>query len=209
MLRLRNSPIPVALLIHVVVLLCFIVLQTGAQTLETGRAQDAAAQHYRRGMQWLQQEKWKEATQEFEHSLKLDASRAATRIGLGIALTRSGDSKASFAAFRRATEVEPSSPEAHYYYGLALREAGKQAEASSELSRALELKPDYEEARLTLGPHAAPGRRSRESDRPLPGSCEEKPSLGRGSQLVGPGVLAAEELSRRHRRVSASRVPKE
>ena len=70
MVRLRKNFIasPVALPVYGSVRSFFMILQSGAQTLETGRTQDAAANHYRQGIQWLRQEKWKEATKEFEHS---------------------------------------------------------------------------------------------------------------------------------------------
>jgi tetratricopeptide (TPR) repeat protein len=53
--------------------------------------------------------------------------------------------------FRKAEELDPAQPDAHYTLGVTLWQQGDFSEAVTELRAAIHAKPDYAEAYYTLG----------------------------------------------------------
>jgi tetratricopeptide (TPR) repeat protein len=62
-----------------------------------------------------------------------------TQFGLGKMAERKNDSQAAVEHFRRAVEIEPNAPEAHYHFGKVLRRLGRMGEASEEFQKSRQL----------------------------------------------------------------------
>lgn len=72
------------------------------------------------------------------------AAFASGRAGISRLVSEYASAAGSLEAGRRALELNPADPEAHYGYAVRLLEAGRTDEAGAELERAAELRPnDY------------------------------------------------------------------
>jgi predicted O-linked N-acetylglucosamine transferase (SPINDLY family) len=69
----------------------------------------------------------------------------------GKRLRQTGQLHQSIEAFRQATTLQPTIPEAHYYLGFVLAEANNAVDAANSFHQAVHLKPDYGEALYELG----------------------------------------------------------
>lgn len=66
---------------------------------------------------------------------------AAAQIALGVAHLGAGATSAAVRALRKAIQLAPDQPDAHYHLGNALRQDGKYEEAARSYRRAIELDP--------------------------------------------------------------------
>jgi len=85
------------------------------------------------------------ARAELERAVRLPggASSSVPHYLLGEIARAAGDGPGALAAYRRATELAPPLPEAHYQLALALGAAGEHGEADYHFGRAAELRGDY------------------------------------------------------------------
>lgn len=117
-----------------------------------------AAAHYNLGNELREQGRLDEAIAHYEHALKVQPNYAKARRNLIRSLMERGDDlvrrrepgKAA-ALFRRASQLNPDSADAHARLASALAAVKRHDEAIVYYRRALELKPDFAEAHLNLG----------------------------------------------------------
>jgi Flp pilus assembly protein TadD len=70
---------------------------------------------------------------------------------LGLALKLQDRLPEGIAELRKAEEIDPQQPDAHYTLGVTLWQQGDLPGAANELRAAIRVKPDYAEAHYTLG----------------------------------------------------------
>lgn len=110
----------------------------------------------------LHTERLESAEAYLDRSLALDPEVPAARLSLGLLRLRQGRAAEAIEQLRRATELDPQNPLAHYYYAGALDSEGSEAEFTvagyaarsalirSEVKRAIELAPDFLDAQGLL-----------------------------------------------------------
>jgi tetratricopeptide (TPR) repeat protein len=110
----------------------------------------------------LHTERLERAEDFLNRSLALDPDVAVARLSLGLLRLRQGRAAEAIEQLRRAAELDPQSPLAHYYYAGALDSEGSEAEFTvagyaargtlirSEVKRAIELAPDFLDAQALL-----------------------------------------------------------
>lgn len=107
------------------------------------------------GSVYLQQQKTKEARENFERAIQLHAAYPGTLPNawnnLGILAAREGNTDAAIADFQRALEIDPAHPIALLNLGNAYRQKRDWTTAKSTLGRAVKLDPEEPEANYSLG----------------------------------------------------------
>jgi tetratricopeptide (TPR) repeat protein len=86
------------------------------------------------GIAHLGRQEFAEARRSLETAVKLEPRLGSLHANLGLALWRSGDVPAAFAAFRRGLEADPSSPPLHQNLAALYVEQGRPAEARAVLA---------------------------------------------------------------------------
>jgi tetratricopeptide (TPR) repeat protein len=84
----------------------------------------------------------------FEHAATLTPNYWSLEINLGIVDGLIGEQATAERHFRRALELGPNFPDAHFFFARWLVEQGRAPEALPHLERAIEMSPAYETARL-------------------------------------------------------------
>jgi Flp pilus assembly protein TadD len=120
---------------------------------------------------------------------------------LGIALAGLGRLDEAIAAFRRAIQITPQSPEAHNNLGNALRERGRFDEAVAACRRALELKPEFPEALVNLGASLAAQGQLEKAIAAYRRALEIKPYLPHAHNNLAKCPQRVRPIRRSHRRV--------
>lgn len=95
-------------------------------------------------------ELWSEAGNYYREALRLDGTKTAYRIRLGVFLVRGGDFGGAEAALRQATEEDRDNAQAWFYLGRALEGGERKEEALAFYRKALALKPDHGSYRRAL-----------------------------------------------------------
>jgi tetratricopeptide (TPR) repeat protein len=108
-------------------------------------------QHYRRGVELLQQAAPAQAIVEFEAALKQDPKLAEARHGIALARLAQGNPVAAREELQRAIGLKPGLVEAHLAMGLAVGQSGDLEGAAAAFRDALRLRPNYAEAHKRLG----------------------------------------------------------
>jgi tetratricopeptide (TPR) repeat protein len=115
----------------------------------------SAEAEYGLGSVYLQQQKNKEARDNFERALKLQASYPGTIPNawnnLGILSAREGDAAAAIDFFKRALQIDPAHLIALVNLGNAYRQQKEWGEAKMVLQQALEVEADDPEVNYSLG----------------------------------------------------------
>jgi tetratricopeptide (TPR) repeat protein len=115
----------------------------------------SAEAFYGIGSVCLQQQKTKQARENFERALKLDPAYPGTLPNawnnLGILAAREGDTGRAIADFQRALEIDPSHSIALLNLGNAYRQKKDWATAKTTLERAVALNPEDPEGNYSLG----------------------------------------------------------
>ena len=123
-----------------------------AQPSHAQQAVNEAVRHDRAGKDLLEKKNWKAAAAEFQSAIRLDAQRADSYIGLGIALWGSGDRQSAAQAFHQAVQVDPKSAEqADFAQALLFQQSGQADEAIAIYRRALKRNPKSGDAHNWLG----------------------------------------------------------
>ena len=113
--------------------------------------QDKASDHYRRGVELLEQGLWDPAILAFQEVLRLEPRQAGAYTAMGIAYRRKDAWEAAIEAFSKALAIAPESVEARFNLGLALRSAGRLDEGRAAIEAAVSRDPSAELMRLELG----------------------------------------------------------
>jgi tetratricopeptide (TPR) repeat protein len=115
----------------------------------------SAEAEYGLGSAYLQQQKTKEARENFERALRLQASYPGTIPNawnnLGILSAKEGDAAAAIDFFQRALQIDPAHLIALVNLGNAYRQQKEWGDAKKVLQRALEVEPDDPEVNYSLG----------------------------------------------------------
>ena len=88
---------------------------------------------YSQGVVLLAQQKWKEAAAEFQQAIHSNPKNSQAYAGLGVALTRLGNTDEAETAFNEAIRLDPQNVQAHYYLGLMAAESQHLEDATKEL----------------------------------------------------------------------------
>jgi tetratricopeptide (TPR) repeat protein len=70
-------------------------------------AASAAEEHFEKGFEYFQQEKWDEAIAEFQEAIRLDPEFSAAYLGLGYSHVRKGGFEQAIAALEKYLQLEP------------------------------------------------------------------------------------------------------
>ncbi|GMU56985.1 MAG: hypothetical protein AMXMBFR33_61310 [Candidatus Xenobia bacterium] len=96
-------------------------------------------------------ERYAEALSNFELALTFAPHAPEYRIGLGMALARSGKLERAAATFAELIKIQPTNAQAHYQLGLVQRAMGNDRGGEDSLMRAADLDPRDHRAWLALG----------------------------------------------------------
>ena len=105
---------------------------------------------------YILQRKWQQAVKLLNQGLKQHASNAMLWMNMAAAqlgrLETAGpqQQEKAIAAFQRAVQINPETPNAHYSLGLIYKERGELTRASAFFQRALEVNPADQDARYWL-----------------------------------------------------------
>lgn len=91
------------------------------------------------------------ARQLYQEICRLDKHNASAWLILGALNGQLGDPASAEQCARRAIDLSPEMPNAHFNLGVSLREQRKIAEAATAFRAAIKIKPDYADAHNALG----------------------------------------------------------
>jgi TonB family protein len=103
------------------------------------------------GSAYVELKKIKEATQAMEMAVNLDPGYADAHLALSNLLIRSSDLERAAAEAKRAIELQPDNPLAHYTHAFISFRLGAFAEVLEHASAAIQQKADFAEAYLIKG----------------------------------------------------------
>lgn len=108
--------------------------------------------HLRLGQYFLEKDAAGRAVSEFETAIRLAPETAEAHYNLGNALRLWGDSSGAEKALRKALEIQPRFPEAHFVLGLLFGDrVGSEHLGLPEFEAAIAQKPNYSEAHFNIG----------------------------------------------------------
>lgn len=91
----------------------------------------------------------------FQKGLTIYPNYSYLHINMGIATTRTGDTKAAETHYLQAVNNDPYNPECYYFYGLFLVQMNRANEAITMLQKGLQVSPSHEGINNTLNGLAA------------------------------------------------------
>lgn len=108
--------------------------------------------HIRLGQYFLERKAPGRAVSEFEAAVRMAPERSETHYNLGVALRLWGDLQGAEAALRKALELQPRFPEAHFVLGLVLADrVGEEPAGKAEFEAAIAQRPNFADAHFNLG----------------------------------------------------------
>jgi len=107
--------------------------------------------HFRRGRGFLEEDKPRQALEQFRESLHIDPQQARTHSYLGLALDQLGLHDKAIEHYTKALEINPEYADAHDDLGIALGQQGKSDQAIECFHKALAADPEYGPAHINLG----------------------------------------------------------
>jgi len=99
----------------------------------------------------MQQEKWQQAVTRLEHITAQQDTLSGPWLNLGIAYTKTGNSEAAEAAFKKSIDLNTSNIEAYNQLGILYRRSGRLKEAGFIYETALQSDPDNTNIHWNLG----------------------------------------------------------
>ena len=112
---------------------------------------DYAQAHLNLGILYTQQQRYREATDEFQTAMKIDPANDAARASCIKSLIILGQLDEALPMAEEHLRRNPRDAEALYLLGAVQRQRGQYAEAEPVLSKAVALQPDYYDSRYDLG----------------------------------------------------------
>lgn len=112
---------------------------------------DAAGPWVAQGNLDLADARWSDAVASFREAIQRDPQHVTARTNLGVALARTGDTRAALAAFTEATQRAPNAGEAWNGLGAMRLGAGDLPAAVDALQRAMVLLPEDPNPAMNLG----------------------------------------------------------
>src|SRR5687767_860213 len=132
--------------------LWLILLVAGAAWAAPQAVRSAYDHHIDLGQYFLERKAHGRAVSEFEAAVRLSPQRAEVHYNLGVALRLWGDRSGSERELRRALELQPRFPEAHFVLGLLLGDRpGSEHLGLADFQAAVAQKPSYAEAHFNIG----------------------------------------------------------
>jgi tetratricopeptide (TPR) repeat protein len=123
-----------------------------ASALSLAQEPASVEEHLRLGQYFLENNAAGRAVSEFEAATGLAPERADALYNLGNALRLWGDADGAEGTLRKALDLQPHFPEAHFVLGLLLGDqVGSEHLGLSEFEAAIAQKPDYAEAHFNIG----------------------------------------------------------
>jgi tetratricopeptide (TPR) repeat protein len=110
-----------------------------------------AQSHYNLGNILLQNGRWDEAIEHYQHALQFDPDYAQAHVNLGDALLQKGMVDDALLHFQHALQIDPSNAPAHVNLGGILLQRGKVDDAITQFQKALQIRPGFAEAHARLG----------------------------------------------------------
>lgn len=126
-------------------------LTSSNATSSSSPATNTSAYWYNYGMGKIDEEKYSEAINAFDHELATHPQNAKTFAYKGYALLQSGRTHEALSNEEKAITIDPRLPEAWSFKALTLDSLGNYQEALSASKRALEIDPDSGEAWIING----------------------------------------------------------
>ncbi|MEA3342474.1 MAG: serine/threonine-protein kinase, partial [Chloroflexota bacterium] len=105
-----------------------------------------AEEHLKRGVSYANQDRWDEATREFQAALRINPNYAQAHLGLGAAYGQQGRLDDEIREYQAALRLNPDYAGAHFGLGLTYVQQGRLDEAIREYQAALRVNPNYAEA---------------------------------------------------------------
>jgi tetratricopeptide (TPR) repeat protein len=100
---------------------------------------------------WRQIGYWKNSITLFEHTLAVSENNYMAQSYLGTSLANAGKLDSATTHYRRALELSPTYPAAHYGLAVALEKQGLLDEALQHYMQAVRIRPNYPQAHYGLG----------------------------------------------------------
>ena len=113
--------------------------------------QKLAKEYFRIGNLDLEQEKYSEASANFQTAIELDPNFAKPYVNMAYILEKQGDLEASAINLQKAIQIQPDFWEAHRNLGIALLKLERYDEALESCQTAVRLQPDDPNLRIILG----------------------------------------------------------
>jgi len=110
--------------------------------------QEEAVRRLKLGTQFFQNQKFKEAGEEFVRVVSLQPENAVAHNNLGLALKAEGRAEDAETQYLMALKINPKYPEALNNLGLLYDQQGRVQEAIQQYRKAVDISPDYPEAHL-------------------------------------------------------------
>jgi len=102
------------------------------------------------GEEFLKNEKYAEAIEEYKKALEMDPHFLFALNSLAIAHYRNGETEKALDAFSHLIKIHPAYVQAYYSLAAIYADQGRFTEAKAELEKALTINPAFEEARTGL-----------------------------------------------------------
>ena len=116
-----------------------------------GNPETQAAMSAALGGDFMRQNKFDEAIQQYREAVRLEPDYSVLHNNLGVALDKQGQSEEAIRQYREAVRLQPDYALARNNLGAALNKQGQSEEAIRQFQATLRLKPDYAEAHENLG----------------------------------------------------------
>lgn len=111
-------------------------------------AEGEAARRLKLGINFFQNQKFKEAEDEFVRVVSLQPANAVAHNNLGLVFKAEGRVADAEAQYLMALQINPKYPEALNNLGLLYDQQGRVQEAIQQYHKAIEISPDYPDAHL-------------------------------------------------------------
>ena len=147
--RSTNSKLLVILL-PVITVACSSTQALKPAPVWTDVTEDSTASH-QQTVTLMQQEKWHQAVSQLESLTAQHASLSGPWLNLGIAYTKTGNSEAAEAAFRKSIDMNTDNFEAYNQLGILYRRTGRLKEAAFIYQTALESDLDNASLHWNMG----------------------------------------------------------
>ncbi|MFZ1984458.1 MAG: tetratricopeptide repeat protein [Desulfatitalea sp.] len=123
-------------------------LAAGSSSVDVPKSQsgsdlrEKANVHFQKGKAYEDQQRFKEATQEYEKAIDIDNGYAEAYSNLGFSYRKQGRHDDAIRAYKRAIDLKPGLAEAHEYLGEAYAETKQFSLAEKHLDILKRLDPD-------------------------------------------------------------------
>lgn len=123
----------------------------GSCSKKTWRPHDTAIYHYNRGVTFLEQEDYRNATFEFKTAIEIDPKYAEAHNGLGLVYRYTGHTDLAIASFKHAVAANPKYAAPYMHLGVTYLDRNDYDRAVSYLEQAIKHDKSFADAYYNLG----------------------------------------------------------